>query len=891
MSNRSKLFRLPWRSRRQIRDDVDTELAFHLDMRADALVAAGYAADSARERALHEFGDLDDARRYIGALDAATEAAQRRSDLMSDLRQDLTYAMRTMRSAPGFAAAVIATLALGIGATTAIFSIVNGVLLEPLAYPHPDRIVRLYQITERGTRNSVSQPNFYDWATRTRSFSAMALWGSTSSDAVQTPSGPVVAHVATVTRQFFEVLGVQPETGRLFTSDETRFGGPRAALISDSFWRAQFGASPSALGQIIRQGNDSYEVVGVMPASAVYPAENEIWLPLELWPVDHSRTSQGYGVIARLKPGVTLDAARQDLSAVSRELKGEYGNETSMSDATFIGLREQMVGSVRLRLYLLLAASGFLLLIGLANAINLLMARLSLRQGEIAVRMALGASAWRVTRQVLAESAVLVTSAALVGLLFAVAGVRLVVGASAGMLPRASDVRLDWPVLAFSVGIAVVLSTALGLLSAWRSASHDMREALSASPRAMSGPVSSGRLRRGMVVAQIALTVVLLVGAALIGRGFLRLLDVDPGFTTQHLVVVRASPVMDDKVQQLVYYNTLIDRVRALPGVVAAGTSSGVPIVGGGADGGYLLLDDPRQTVTWDAWNAFPASRKGHAEFRIVDGDYFAAMGMHLLQGRLFQATDTRDGSHAGVVSALFAKQAWPGQNPIGKVVQYGNMDADLHPFTVVGVVSDVRDDGLADVPPPIFYGYLPQRINVYAQTLVVRTARDPISVIGSIRRIVHDLRPDVPVQARTIDRVIADSVADRRFTLFVIAAFAGAALLLASLGVYSVVSYLVTQRTREIGVRVALGAQRGDVLRLVVGEGLRLAIVGIGVGAAGSLLLTKLLRGLVYGVSTTDPVAFASVLILLTVVASVAAYLPARRAARVDPIQVLRSA
>lgn len=890
MTDRRRVFRLPWRSRRQIRDDVDAELAFHLDMRVAALIAAGHTRDAARARALHEFGDLDDARRYIGAVDTATEAARRRSDIMSDLTQDLSYATRMMRSAPGFAAAVIGTLALGIGATTAIFSIVNGVLLKPLAFPQPDRIVRLFQVTDKGTRTSVSQPNFYDWAARTHSFSAVALWGSTSSSAIQVPSGPVVARVATVTRQFFGVLGVQPEVGRLFAPDETQLGGPRAVIISDAFWRAQFGGSPSVLGQRIRQGSDSYEIVGVMPASATYPERNEIWIPLELWPVNTSRTSQGYAVIARVRSGLSLESARRDLSAVSRELKREYGNQTSMSDGTLIGLREQIVGDVRGRLYMLLAASAFLLLIGLANAVNLLMARLALRQGEIALRMALGASAWRVTRQVLAESAVLVGSAAIVGMLIALAGVRLVVGASATMLPRVGDVRLDWSVLAFTIGTSVVLSMALGLISAWRGARRDVREALSASPRAVSGPASSARLRRGMVVGQLALTVLLLVGAALIGRGFLRLLDVDPGFTTQHLVVVDASPAMDDKVLQLDYYNTLIDRVRALPGVIAAGSSSGVPIVGGGADGGYLLLDDPRETVTWDSWNTFPPSRKGHADFRVVDGDYFATMGIHLQRGRLFQTTDTRDARHVAVVSGLFAKQAWPDQNPIGKVVQYGNMDGDLHPFTVVGVVSDVRDESLAADPSPTFYGYLPQRINAYGQTLVARTAGDPASLIASIRRIVHDIRPDVPVQGRTIDRVIADSVADRRFTLFVIAAFAGAALLLATLGVYSVVSYLVTQRTPEIGVRIALGAQRGHVLGLVVGEGLRLAMAGIVLGLIGSLLLTRVLRRFVYGVSMTDPVAFATVLAILTVVAVLAAYLPARRAARVDPIRVLRS-
>ena len=886
-----KLYHLPWRTARQIRADVDTELAFHIDMRVEALVALGTDPVAARAQSLTEFGDVDDARRYIGAVDGATEAANRRRDLMGDLQQDLVYALRKMRSAPGFAAAVIAILALGIGATTAIFSVVNGVLLEPLPFPHADRIVQLFQVTDKGTRNSVSQPNFRDWVAGSRSFAALALlWGPGGVETVTGLPEPVIAHTTAVTRDFFSVFGVQPQIGRLFNAEETTFGGPRAVVVSDGFWRERLGASSAAIGQRLTMGGDGYTVIGVMPPNRTFPPGDEIWMPLELSPPNDSRTSQGYRVVGRVREGVPLAVAQEELSVLSRRLKQAYGNETSMSDALMVPLREQLVGKVRTPLLVLLAGSAVLLLIACANALNLLMARMTLRQGELAVRVALGATQGRLTRQVLAESAVLVTLGAALGVTLAAAGVRTMLAMSANALPRTADVHVDPRVLGFALAVSAVVVLVLGLLAAWQGTRRDLRGALSAGQRSATG--ANAGLRRGVVLAQMALTVVLLVGAGILGRSFLRLLHVDPGFITEHLVVVNASPTIDDDDARLAYYNTLIDRVRALPGVAAVGAATGVPIAETAADGTYLLIDTPDQKVTYADWTNAAPGRKGHAEFRVVDGDYFTAMRIPVLRGRAFAAMlDAATAPCAAVVSAKFAAQTWPGANPIGKFVQFGNMDGDLRPYTVVGVVGDVRDASLAADPPPIFYAYLPQRPKAQSLMLVVQTRGDAGSVIASTRTIVHRLRPDVAFRTRTIDRVISASVADRRFTLVLIMAFGGTALVLSTLGVYSVVSYFVTQRTPEIGVRMALGAQRGDVLRLILGEGARLAGAGIVVGVVASLLLTRLMRGLMYGVSTTDPVAFGLVVALLATVALAASYVPARRAARVDPITVLRGA
>jgi predicted permease len=492
---------------------------------------------------------------------------------------------------------------------------------------------------------------------------------------------------------------------------------------------------------------------------------------------------------------------------------------------------------------------------------------------------------------VLIESALLVGIAAAAGLWFAALAVRAVVAAPASVLPRADEVGMSWSVLAFTTGISIVLALALGLIATWRSARRDAREALSASSRTMAGAAGSASLRQGMVVGQLALTVVLLIGAALLGRSFLRLLDVKPGFTTEHVAVIDASPTIDDRTQRLEYYNTLIERVKALPGVVAAAAGTGVPIAISPPDGGYLKVDAPVDSITFDAFLNAPASQKGVANYIVTDGNYFSALGIPLLKGRLFDSVDRPAARPAAVVSASFASQAWPNENAIGKDVEFGNMDGDPRSFVVVGVVGDVHDDGLASRPYPALYSYYPQRRRSnWPLSLVVRTRSDPAAMISAVRRVVRELRPDVAVRARLMDRVVSASVADRRFVLFVILAFAGTALVLATLGVYSVISYLVTQRTREIGVRVALGAQRADVLRLVMGEGVRLAVIGLAIGVAGSLLLTRLLRGLMFGVSTTDPVAFGAVVLTLAIVAVLAAYLPGRRAARVDPMEVLRS-
>jgi putative ABC transport system permease protein len=821
----------------------------------------------------------------------------RTGGFMETLAQDLRYVARSFARSPGFFIVTVLTLALGIGATTAIFSVVNGVLLQPLPYPASERIVQLFALDKDGKRTGLSQPNYTDWKAQARGYSAMAIVTPASTVTVNGLAEPARARETSVSREFFDVFGVKPEIGRTFVDEELRPGGSPAVIVSHSFWQKYLGGNATPLGKTLTVEGRQYTIVGVLPDYMNYPAGNELWTPFELNTRGGSRTSGGYRALARLKDGASLEQAQQDLSAVSRRMKEQYGTDTWMSNAESITLHELLVGKIRPTLLVLLGASAFLLLIACANVVNLLVARMTLRRGEIGLRLALGASRGRLAQQFLTESGVLSIIGGLAGIALAAIGVRLLLAMQTTSLPRATEVHVNWRVMLFALGVSVITAIALGLLSAWHGTQSDIRETLSSAQRTQAGSGSSARIRRTLVVSQMALTVVLLVGAGLLGRSFLRLLEIDPGYRVQHAVILDAAIAADgpDGAQQrATFYRNVMARARAIPGVTVVGGVSGFPLLGGGSDGAFITMtrvDEPLRMEDMGALFKDPI-RSGYANYMVADGNYFEAMNIPLIRGRLFNSGDVESAPHVGVISASLSKAKWPNENPIGKVVQYGNMDGDLRPFTIVGVVGDVRDQSLASDPGPTFYAYQPQRQHA-AQTfhVVMQTAGDPAPVMASARAIVRELRPDVPPVVRTMETVVAASVADRRFVLVLVGVFGGAALLLATLGVYSVISYLVTQRRQEIGVRIALGAQRGDVLSLVLRQGAVLALLGIAIGAAGALFLTRLLKGLVFGVSTTDPVAFVGVIVLLTAVALVASWMPALRATKVDPMDVLRGA
>ena len=816
---------------------------------------------------------------------------------MESLRRDLRFALRTLVRTPGWTTATVLTLALGIGATTAIFSVLYGVLLRPLPYPEPDRIVMLWQLGQSGNQNNISDANFFDIKERSRSFAALAeVSGGGGPVSVTGDVEPVRVPAVRISREFFDVLGLEPIVGRLFLEEELREGGTPAVVVSERFWRDRLGAPNDLTGKTLVFGGRAHRVVGVMPRAADYPAGIDLWVPRELDAVLPSRTAHNWQAVGRLRDGVTLDRADREVSAIARQLKSEHGDDTWMFDAELVPLHEQLVGHVRSGLLILLGASAFLLLIASANVTNLLLARAAARQRELAVRLAMGAGRKRLVQQFLVESFVIALAGGALGVLIAFLGVRALLLLEPGNLPRVADVGVSWTVLAFAFGLSLLTAASIGLITALRGTGSELRESLAQSQRTMAA--GGHRVRSGLVVAQVAATLVLLVGAGLLGRSFLRLLAIEPGYRTEEAVVLDvampAARTEEEFARRRATYDQLLERLRAIPGVRSVGGVNALPLRGGGySNGTFIALLHAGEEMNFERFGELmkDPARSGYAEFRIASEGYFEAMGISLVRGRLFEPGDAPDAPHVAVISEKLAETEWPGEDPIGKLIQFGNMDGDLRPYTVVGIVTDIREATLDAEPRGTFYGYYRQRPRpVGAFNIVIAGPTNPASVIPAARRIVREVAPEVPPRFRMIEEIVTQSVADRRFSLFLLGAFAASALLLAVMGVYSVVSVLVAQREHEMGIRVALGAQSGDVAGLVLRQGAVLAIVGIVVGVIAALTLTRLLESLLYGVTATDPVSFVAVSALLVVVALAASWVPARRATRVDPMSVLRN-
>jgi predicted permease len=817
---------------------------------------------------------------------------------MESFIRDIRYVTRALLRTPSFFVVTVVTLALGIGATTAIYSVIDGVLLRPLPYPNPDGIVQLWQVGANGGRGQVSDPNYDDWKAGTRSFAAMAQFNDGGVTSVAGASEPVRVRVAAVGADFLKILGAQPIRGRTFGPEEQREGGVRSVLVSERFWNRYLGSRADLSRTTLMFEGDAYAVIGVLPANIDFPAGADLWVAREVMGKNPYRTGHNWQAIARLAPGVTLDQANREFSALARRLKQQYGDETMMADAVAIPLREQMVGNTRPTLLVLLAASGFLLLIACANVVNLLVARAAVREGELAVRLALGASRGRLAQQFLAEALVLALVGGALGVVVAALGVKALLALEPGDLPRVAEVGIDWSVLAFAFGMSVAVALVLGVLSALRGTTGDLRQAMAQAQRTQAGAGASYRVRGALVVAQMALTLVLLVGAGLLGRSFLQLARIDPGYRTERALVLDISASVPDGAagmqERVRLYDDLIGQISALPGVAGVGGVNAFPLSGGNrANGTFLILSRPDEPLDMSKLPQLvkDPTRSGDAEFRVASPGYFKAMSIPVLRGRAFEDRDGPDNPHVAVISASLAKAKWPNEDPIGKIIQYGNMDGDLRPFTIVGVVGDVREASLADQPRPTFYASYRQRPRATGTfNFVIQGTAPADAIIPAARRIVAQLRPDVPPRFRTIEMVVSQSVADRRFVLLLVGVFGAAAMLLATLGVYSVIAYVVTQRRQEIGVRVALGAQSSDVLRMVLRQGFMLALGGIVIGTVAALFVARLLARFLFGVAPNDPVAFGGVIVVLAIVAIVASFVPALRATRVDPMTALRN-
>jgi putative ABC transport system permease protein len=803
--------------------------------------------------------------------------------------QDFATAGRTLRRHASASVLAALALAVGIGSATAIFSVVDGVLLRPLPYPAPGRIVAVYQVFKSGARGNFSEPNYRDVGQQSRSLSAIAqfaVWSESMSGGAEATR----VQVGVVSSGFFEVLGVRPALGRVPTLTDLRQGP--AVVISHGLWQQYFGAAADLGALKLRSHDQVYSVAGVMPPSVAFPESVDVWLPRELLPPEESRTAHNWKVVARLRDGVSLDAARRELSGLARRLKAQYGSDTWMVDVAVVPLREALTGRVRPALLVLLGAVSFLLLVACANAANMMLARAEVRRREFAVRSALGAGRRQLTRQLLAESLLLALAAGAVGVLLAGWGVRILLAFEPGHLPRTSEVGMSLPVLAFALGTAALTAVGLGLITAWR-ATRDVRPA--ALHEEGRSPGAGGRrpVLAALVASQVAATVVLLAGAGLLGRSLLALLRTNPGFRTEHVLAMDVSlPQADDADPGWLerFHEQVIERLKALPGVSAAGGTTVTPFTQGSANGTFLVVDHPV-----DGFRDFEALAKdpavaGEAEFRVASRGYFEALGIPLLAGRLFDAHDGPDTPHVAVISNSLARQRWPRGDALGRRIEFGNMDGDLRLFTIVGVVGDVREAGLDAAPRPTFYGDFRQRPRKTSDfTYLVRASSDPAVLAAAARRVVTELDPEVPPRVRTLASLRSASMADRRFTLGLLAAFSAAALLLAGLGLYGVSSFAVARRTREIGVRMALGAGRGRLVRMVLAQGMRPALLGAGIGLVGALGLARFLRSLLYGVAAADPLSLAAAAVVIGSAAFLACLAPARRATRIDPMAALR--
>ena len=806
---------------------------------------------------------------------------------MATLLQDLRYAFRLLGKSPGFTAIAVLTLALGIGANTAIFTVVNAVLLRPLGFRDPSRVVLVAEKSAYPTV-STSYENYIDWRDQSHSFDSLeATRGATIT---LTGAGePERLNVRMATAPLFPLLGVNAILGRTFLAEEDRAGGSPVVVLGYGVWQRRFGGSHDILGKSITLDSRPYTVVGVLPRGFELLQPADVFLPFTPWAKtlpDDRNWHPGIFAIGRLKAGISREQARTEMVGITKRLEEQYPIYNTGTSADVVDLQEQLVKGVRPALLLLLGAVAAVLLIACVNVANLLLARAASRGREVAIRTSMGASRWRVTRQLITESLLLSLAGGALGLLFAWASLGPLLKLSATSVPAVFAVGLDRRVLFFTLLVSLVTGLLFGIVPALRTAKLDLRETLNEGSRGSTAGPGHHRIRGALVAAEIAMAMLLLVGAGLLLRSFSRLQDVPPGFQADHLLVADlplSLTAYAKPEQRFEFFDRVVGRAKSLPGVRSAGAASFLPVSGGGGLLHFNIAGRPPKSP-----HDYTATG-----YRTITPNYFETLGMPLEQGRFFTAADTEKAPAVVVINAAMARTYFPGENPLGKRLQVGaTPEPDVPWMEVVGVVGDVRQ-GL-DLDPKAEM-YLPYRqadqiLPVFQLSIVLRTATDPMLQASALRSALAEIDPNQPlVRVRTMEENMAATVAQPRFRTWLIGIFAALALILAAVGVYGVMSYTVTQRTSEIGIRVTLGAQPEDVFRIVVGEGLRLALAGVGVGILAALALTRLLQSFLYGVSAYDPLTFAGVAVILTIVAVAASFFPARRATLVDPLVALR--
>ncbi len=870
--------------REEVLGDIDEEMRSHLEMQVEANVERGMPPAEARRAALRSFGNFDSLRER--AYDV------RGGGVIETFLQDVRYALRMLAKRPGFTAVAALTLALGVGANTAIFSVVEAVLLRALPYRHAGRLVVVWEHyrPEGGKPNTVNPANFLDWRDQAKSFDQMAAFYDLRANLTGVGE-PEEVPLQAATPNFFTLLGAGAAVGRTFTPEDAKGEPAQVAVLSHGLWQRRFGRSSGVIGRVVKLNGNDYTVIGVMPPGFKWFIKEssrngrppELWVPREFSEQHRDRNASGrfMQAVGRLAPGVSRQRAQAEMDTIAARLEEQHASHNKGWGVTLVPLRDQLAGELKPAILVLLGAVGFVLLIACVNVANLLLARAAGRHKEIAIRSAMGAGRRRIVRQLLTESLLLALLGGALGLLLSRWCVEALIALSPTSLIGVGEVGLNLPVLAFTLAVSLLTGVAFGLVPALEVSRVDFGESLKETSRGNAGSPRGRRLRDALVVAEVGLALVLLVGAGLMMRSFLRLQAVHPGFDAANLLTLRVllPPVKyPDDAKVVDFYRQAVAGFKSLPGVRSASAVSALPFADPGAATDFTIEGRPA-----------PAPGETlYTDVRVVDEAYFRTMNIPVVAGRTFLVQEAVEDRKVAVVNEEMVRRFFPGENPVGKRISVGMWD-EPHPTEIIGVVGDARYSKLESELRPMVY-FTPPQLVYRSMTLILRTGGDPEGLVAAARREILAIDKDQPVaDVRTMESWLAESVARTRFGTLLLGAFAGLALILAAAGIYGVMSYSVAQRRNEIGVRMALGSQARDVLRLVLGQGLALVLVGVACGVLGALALTRVMASLLYGVSATDPLTFAALALLLTVISMLACYLPARRAARVDPLTALR--
>lgn len=874
--------------REQLDHDLDEELRWHVEMRAADNTASGMSPQQARYEAQKRFGNttlLKEDTRGVDIIGWLDEAAR-----------DFRLALRLLQRSPGFTTVAVLTLALGIGANTAIFSVIDSVLLRPLPYHEPDQLAMVWENNSQhpNPHNTVSPPNFVDWQSRNTIFSSMAYIFD-GRDNLTGNGDPQEVVVQDVSVNFFSLLGVNLLLGPGFTPENGQAGHDNVVILSYGFWNEHFAADPAIVGKSIVLNGHPQTVVGVAPQNFQWfikdgsftGAKPQMWSPFvfpQSWS-NHKDMGRFITVVARMKPGAIHSQAQTQMTAIASQLEHEYPDSQSHWGVNVVPLRDQISGELRPSLLVLFGAVAFVLLIACANVSSLLLARAASREREMAIRTAIGASRWRIARQLLMESLLLALIGGGLGVALAVWGTNALLAASPRNLLDLAAISLDLRVLRFAVASTLLAGLLFGFLPSYISAHSRISETLKEGGRSSSAANRRAFARNAFVVAQLGLALVLLTGSGLLIRSFVRLIGVDPGFDTGHLLTFKVSLPRVKYGKDplcLAFFQQLLAKLSTVPGVRSVTMESFPPLAGLGAATAVHLLGQPPLALS-----DLPVTN-----VQVVGSNYFSTMNIPLRAGRLFNAQELSEEKHVTIINQAFADKYLHGVNPLGQkaaIYMKSLSETELQPSEIIGVVGDVHQMGLDTVPEPTVYWPHPELV-MSGMTILVRTANDPRLIAPAARAALQQLDPELPLAGvATMDQLLADSLSRSRFTMLLLGIFASVALLLAAVGIYGLIAYSVTQRTQELGIRIALGAQRRDVLRLVLAQGTRLTFLGVAIGLFAALALSRLLSTLLFAVSATDPLTFAGVAALLAVVALLACFIPARRATRVDPIVALR--